>query len=102
MSINTNFSATTGLPAAATIIKRRLASNEAPKAFMLDEDPVQQRAEQPSVQENLKEPLVTDSEKQYFAALFPSDAGAVRSYSPYQRNGSKQSVTVGTIVDVKG
>ena len=102
MSVNTNFSPTTGSHVAATIIKRRSVAQEAPKAFTLQEEPVQQRAEKPAVEESQEEPLISESEKQYFATLFPNEASAVRSYSPYQRNGSKLSASVGTIVDVKG
>jgi hypothetical protein len=102
MSVNTNFSSTTGSSAAATIVKRRSSAGEATKAFTLVEEPKIPRPEKSPTQENQVDPIISDSEKQFFASLFPNEAGAVHSYSPYQRNGSKQATSVGTLVDVKG
>lgn len=46
--------------------------------------------------------VVTSEEKQYFAALFPKDADAIRSYAGYSPAGMKQAVRLGTIIDMKG
>jgi hypothetical protein len=46
--------------------------------------------------------VISDAEKQFFENLFPASAGEIRSYSPYGRNGMKQSVTLGSLVDLKG
>ena len=104
MSISTDFSSTSGATAAAaTIIKRRENTQDAPKAFTLNEEPLRPQQKKQRVQEKAQtEPIISDSEKQYFETLFPGASDAVRSYSPYQRTGMKQSVSIGSLVDAKG
>jgi hypothetical protein len=100
MSTSTNVS---GIPAAApTVIKHRSAAVEAPRAFTLDEEPVQTQQPRPSAEKDQGEQAISEDEKQYFAGLFPTAADAIRSYSPYQKNGMKRSAGIGTLVDVKG
>ena len=103
MNITTNVSSTSGSSAASTtVIKRRAAALEAPKAFTLGGESVQQQEANSPVSAGQVEPVISDSEKQYFETLFPNAADAIRSYSPYQKNGMKQSASLGMLVDVKG
>ncbi len=46
--------------------------------------------------------VLTAEEKEYFAKLFPGAAGDIRSYHPYQNNGTTAVTQVGTIVDRRG
>jgi hypothetical protein len=52
--------------------------------------------------EESQEGVISDVEKQFFADLFPGAASEIKNYSPYGRNGMKQSATVGSLVDLKG
>ncbi len=45
---------------------------------------------------------LTPSEQEYFEQLFPESTETVRSYNPYQRDGVKTPVSLGTIVDRRG
>lgn len=59
-------------------------------------------AAEPSAAPSARPDVVTSEEKQYFAALFPKDAEAIRSYAGYSPAGMKQAVRLGTIIDMKG
>jgi hypothetical protein len=46
--------------------------------------------------------LLTQEEKEFFEQLYPASAEAVRSYSPYSREGVREAVRLGSLVDRKG
>lgn len=46
--------------------------------------------------------IVTKEEKQFFATMFPGDSEKIRNYTLYTQSGKKNSVGLGTIIDVKG
>jgi hypothetical protein len=100
---STNISNAPGAPAVVpTIIKRRSMAQDSVKAFSLENDSVQQRENaSPDVQQPAEQ-VMSQAERQYFETLFPAAADAVRTYSPYQRNGLTKAAGIGTIVDVKG
>lgn len=49
-----------------------------------------------------QQPVLTSSEKEFFVQLYPASAEAVRSYTPYQRDGHRDGMKVGSILDRKG
>jgi hypothetical protein len=49
-----------------------------------------------------QQPVLTPSEKEFFVQLYPSSAEAVRSYTPYQRDGQRDAITLGSLLDRKG
>jgi hypothetical protein len=104
MSVNTNYSSTTGSPGSpfATVIKRRAVPPDAANTFAPAQEPQGQAEVKAGAQNKRPEAVISDTEKQYFEGLFPSAAGEIRSYSPYQKNGARQSAGLGTLVDVKG
>jgi hypothetical protein len=85
-----------------TIIKRRATAQESAKAFSLENESVQQRDNASPDVQRPAEQVISEAEKQYFETLFPAAADAVRTYSPYQRNGLTKAAGIGTLVDVKG
>ena len=101
--MSTNVNSATESPAVfPTIIKRRSAVNEAPRAFSVDDASAAQQETKPAPDSVEPDKVISDAEKKYFANLFPADADAIQSYSPYQRNGMKRPASIGTLVDVKG
>ncbi len=48
------------------------------------------------------EAVLTQPEKEFFEHLYPASAEAVRSYTPYHRDGQREAVRLGTLVDRKG
>jgi hypothetical protein len=45
---------------------------------------------------------LTNSERSYFQDLFPQSAEEIRRYNPYQRDGVKNEVRLGTLLDRRG
>ena len=104
MGINTNYSSTTGSNVASfsTVIKHRNVTAETSKPFVPAPELKEQADVEGKQQDKKEDTVISDAEKQYFEGLFPSAADEIRSYSPYQRNGARQSAGLGTLVDVKG
>jgi hypothetical protein len=99
----TNISNAPGTPAVIpSVIKRRAGGQESVKAFSLENESVQNRDIASPVVKQSGEQVISEEEKQYFETLFPAAADAVRTYSPYQRNGLPKAGGIGTLVDVKG
>ncbi len=71
---------------------------EKPFAEHLAEKPAPTASSSPDEQHA----LLTQEEKEFFEQLYPASAEAVRSYSPYSREGVRGAVRVGTLVDRKG
>jgi hypothetical protein len=46
--------------------------------------------------------VLSQDEKQFFEELFPSAAQQIREYHAYGRDGSRQAVSTGTVVDRRG
>jgi hypothetical protein len=46
--------------------------------------------------------ILTNSEREYFEQLFPASAEEVRRYNPYQKDGGKVEIRLGTLLDRKG
>ncbi len=92
----------TAMPGAqSAVIKHRGHSAGPRKAFSLEElSPQTDVSSAPA--DDAGTSIISDDEKNFFEGLFPASAGAIRTYSPYQRNGMKQTPIVGSLVDLKG
>lgn len=101
MSVNTQYSSTSGAPA-TMVIKRGSGSTTQRSAFPIAETPLQATTQVQKAADRQTESVITEGEKQYFEELFPSAAGDIRTYSPYQRNGERNAVSLGTLIDVRG
>jgi hypothetical protein len=106
MNVNTKLPLTQYSPVTpngySTVIKHRQVPPEVPKALRVKDESENATSAKTAAAEELNGSEITDAEKQYFENLFPGAAGDIRSYSPYSRNGIKQSGTVGSLLDVKG
>ncbi len=60
-------------------------------ASMMEKTPSEERSE-----------VVSPEEKQFFAAMFPENSSAIKSYSVYASTGMKKNIQLGTIIDAKG
>jgi len=98
MAVNTSYTSTTGAPQTAAL-KRYTSNADRGVTFTVADEPVRQKKTQEG---SVEDPVITDGERNFFEGLFPAAAKDIRSYSPYQRNGGRTEVALGTLVDLKG
>lgn len=79
-------------------VQQRPVVPQAEKTF--SEHLAQQTTPSPSLDEH--QAVLSQSEKEFFEQLYPASAEAVRAYTPFHRNGQREAVRVGSIVDRKG
>jgi hypothetical protein len=106
MNVNTKFSSAqfpTYTPTSqSTVIKPRRTSAPEPNTVGPKERLAEGESMKPPAAEESQQDVISDDEKQFFVNLFPGAASEIKTYSPYGRNGMKQSAVVGSLVDLKG
>jgi hypothetical protein len=106
MNVNTKFSSAQFPTYTATgksqVIRQRPAATDGAAGMVKAKTPAVDDRVTLASAEGPSQDVISDAEKQFFENLFPASAGEIRSYSPYGRNGMKQSVTLGSLVDLKG
>jgi len=48
------------------------------------------------------DPKITNEEKKYFSKLYPDEKEIIENYHFYNRNGDKNGVSLGSLVDRRG